>query len=63
MSTLLVHSDDPTEAAHSVAAVCRFMAAAMDRTNVGDADIADGARVILETCATTLEHHFVKIPE
>lgn len=61
MSALLVHSNDATEAANSVANVCRFMARALDDgSDALDRDERDGARVILETCAETLERHFTK---
>lgn len=57
----LAHSDDHREAAQSVANVVRFMAGAInDRTEALDQQERDGVRLILETCAETLERHLAK---
>lgn len=59
---LLCHADTPAEAANSVANVVRFMSTAL--LHVGDGgtidEDADGVRIILETCADTLDFHFRK---
>lgn len=59
MSACLVASETKTEAAQSVANVLRFMARVLvDGDDALGIEERDGARVILETCAETLEQSF-----
>ncbi|HMV58737.1 MAG TPA: hypothetical protein PKD38_16185 [Nitrospira sp.] len=57
---LLSHSDNQTEAAHSVSNVLAFMSEVLrSGVELNDSkDVLDGAGLILETCANTLNFHF-----
>jgi hypothetical protein len=59
---LLAHCDDPDEAARSVCNVLSFMSIVFrDRIDFGGSQAAlDGAGLILETCADTLDFHLTK---
>lgn len=59
-SALLSHADDPTEAAQSVRNVLSFMSMVLlDGVDFGgNTSAMEGAGLILETCAATLDAHF-----
>lgn len=58
-AAMLCHSEDKDEAVTSVSNVIRFMSRAMAAcgSDIVDGEV-DGARIILETCADTLDSHF-----
>ncbi|MBI4997286.1 MAG: hypothetical protein HZC22_10400 [Rhodocyclales bacterium] len=59
-AALLAHSNDLVEAIDSVSHVLQFMSMAIQADLSGSTVALDGAGLILETCANTLEFHRTK---